>query len=234
MKQTGTAPGKAEMTTSLPFGLMLTMIGGMMDAYSFIMRGGVFATGQTGNLVVLAYGAAMRDPERFIRALVPIVSFWCGIFLAEHLLYSLYHGRWQRQGHIGWKRLILCAEAVLLLAVGFMPELTWDMAANAVISFSAAMQFCCFRSFGESSAYASVFCTGNMRSCAEMLYRGVVLRDNACLHRAGRYGGILLSFFTGVVIQALAGSVLQTRAIWLAAVLAAVCGSLVHRKFVNE
>ena len=36
--------------------MVLSFLGGIMDGYSYAVRGGVFATGQTGNLVLVGFG----------------------------------------------------------------------------------------------------------------------------------------------------------------------------------
>lgn len=196
--------------------MLLAVIGGIMDAYSYTVRGGVFATGQTGNLVLVVFGLMNKNYSAMWRAVVPIIAFAVGIFLAQHLLYSVFSKR-----HIHWKRSVLLMEAVLLFAVGFIPRDTPKLIANTMISFSAAMQFCCFRQYGESlSAYASVFCTGNMRSCAENYYKGIVQKEPGCLKRAFGYTGILGSFFAGACCVVGLSGVFRERAIWLASLLA--------------
>ena len=41
----------------------MTMVGGCVDAYAYIVYGGVFANAQTGNLVLLAINMADRMPH---------------------------------------------------------------------------------------------------------------------------------------------------------------------------
>lgn len=41
-------------------GVLLALVGGGLDAYTFISRGGVFAGAQTGNVVLLGVAAAQR------------------------------------------------------------------------------------------------------------------------------------------------------------------------------
>ena len=44
---------KAKQTSeSIELGILLAISGGMMDAYSYIMRGEVFANAQTGNMLL--------------------------------------------------------------------------------------------------------------------------------------------------------------------------------------
>ena len=45
-------------TGSLHLALLLALAGGFLDAFTFVGHGGVFANAQTGNVVLLAVGAA--------------------------------------------------------------------------------------------------------------------------------------------------------------------------------
>ena len=42
-----------QMSESLPVGLLLALAGGILDSYTYLNRGQVFATAETGNLVLL-------------------------------------------------------------------------------------------------------------------------------------------------------------------------------------
>ena len=46
---------------SLANGLLLAFAGGMMDAYTYLCRGQVFANAETGNLVLLGIQLAQRN-----------------------------------------------------------------------------------------------------------------------------------------------------------------------------
>ena len=43
---------KRPMSETFPIGVLLTIVGGYFDAYTYIARGGVFANAQTGNIVL--------------------------------------------------------------------------------------------------------------------------------------------------------------------------------------
>lgn len=60
-------------------GLVVSLAGGHMDAFSYLLHGGVFANGQTGNYVLLVLSLAAGDIRGAVRYLVPI-----GAFLAGH------------------------------------------------------------------------------------------------------------------------------------------------------
>jgi uncharacterized membrane protein YoaK (UPF0700 family) len=200
----------SDITQRLGFGMLITSVGGFMDAYSYTVRGEVFATGQTGNFVLVAVRFMERDYLGMFQALVPILSFWVGVFLTQELL----RRNAAQEGH-HWRKKVLLLELVILFVEGCLPHSVPNILANTAISLTAAMQYCCFRNFGEDGAYATIFCTGNMRSCAEMYYQGLILGNRKSLKKAFGYTGILLSFFLGACIGTGLSLLLGVRSIWL-------------------
>lgn len=189
------------------FSMLLTTAGGFMDAYSYMVHGKVFATGQTGNLVLAGVSLLQGDYGHMFHALVPIGAFWLGVFAALHLFYL------QKEERLPWKRGILLSEIAVLLLAGLLPLSFPDIFANILVSFAASLQFTAFRTFGTGGTYSSVFCTGNMRSCAENYYKGLIRKDRQCLKKAAGYSLILLSFFAGIAIGALASVFWREKAI---------------------
>lgn len=216
-----------KVTENLGFGMLLASIGGVMDMYSYTVRGNVFATGQTGNLVLAAVRLAEQNYLGMLHAIVPIVSFWMGIFLAWHLFYS-----YCKEKHLLWQRTILLTEILILFITGLIPCSYPDMIANSLVAFAASLQYCAFRKCGKGDNYASIFCSGNMRSCAENYYKGIVLKDRQCLKRALRYSCILISFFAGAVIGTLEAKILHEKAIWIVIILISL--ALVISYVLNE
>ena len=205
---------KTKLTDHIGFHMLLAMTGGLMDAYSYIDRGNVFATGQTGNFVLAAIRFLSKDYRGMIQACVPIAAFFVGVFLARHFYYEIY-----KEEHTSWISGVLFMEIGVLFLVGFIPRTVPHLFANTAVSFAAAVQFCTFRNFGGNSAYAPVFCTGNMRSCAEMYYEGIVRKNGECRRRASHYTGILSAFFGGALMGGGLSVWLGEKAIWMGCVL---------------
>lgn len=206
-----------ELMEKLKFGMLLTFAGGFMDVYSYTVHGNVFATGQTGNFVLVAFHLMDKNYVEMFHALVPIISFWVGIFVGLHLFYSHF-----KEKQLLWKRGILITEILILFITGFIPSFYPHTIANTLVSFAASLQFCAFRKFGTADNYASIFCTGNMRSCAENYYKGLIRKDKQCLKKALQYSCILLSFFIGAAIGALNSSIWHQKAIWSVAIVISV------------
>lgn len=204
---------KVKAAESLPVGLELALVGGFMDAYTYINRGNVFATGQTGNLVLMGIRLVNRDFYGVIMALVPIVFFIMGVFAAEYLRNSMTGKRNEL-----WQSAILLFEMLVLFITGFFASMMPNLLANALISFAASMQFCSFRNL-ENGPYATVFCTGNMRSCAERFYQGVTKKDKESMRSAGRYGAVIAFFLLGVILSAVLSDLFHIRTVWGACIL---------------
>lgn len=185
----------AKRRERLALGLVVICAGGMMDAYSYLTRGGVFATGQTGNVVLLGVHLAQLDLLGAARYLAPIVAFVLGILVSKSVQNRVHAG-----DHVRMQRWVVVFEAIAFSLVALMPAQVPDLAVNLVISLCAAISFENFRTFGTRSAYASVFCTGNLRSFAETLYDGFVCRDRHEMHRSLRYLALVASFTLDVVL----------------------------------
>ena len=165
-----------------------------MDAYSYLLHDHVFATGQTGNVALLGINLAAGNLPGVGHYLVPIIAFVVGIVLSKHILASV-HGN-NRYPMMRW---VAVFEAAAFAVVALLPEGAPDLLVNSAISFCAAVSYENFRQFGTRSAYASVFCTGNLRSLGETLYDGIFEKDRHELHRSARYAGLVASFCIGAV-----------------------------------
>ncbi|WP_234117315.1 YoaK family protein [Clostridium hydrogenum] len=216
-----------EITEKLGFGMVLALSGGFMDAYSYTVHGKVFATGQTGNFVLVAAHLIDGDYAGAFHSLVPILSFWLGILISWHIFYSYF----KENRHL-WKHSMIAIELIALFIAGFIPRSYPDIIANTLVSFSASLQFCAFRKLGSGEAYACIFCTGNMRSCAENFYKGIARKDKQCMKKAIHFTYILISFFIGAIVCTLESKTLHQMSIWSVDIvlLSALVGSYVLNK----
>lgn len=194
----------------IAFGVLLSIAGGLMDAYSYLARGGVFATGQTGNFVCIAVRLAQGNYLKALDHVVPIVFFFLGIFLAQHLHHI-------KGGVVNprWKRSVLLVEAAVFLIVGALPAAVPDMLANAMVSFAASMQYVCFNKLEYNGTYATVFATGNLRFCAETMHQAIFYKDKEAAKKCLRYGIVLGAFFAGVVLGVILELQLGLRMAWV-------------------
>lgn len=202
-----------QMSESMPTVVFLTLSGGLQDAYSYCVRGGVFANAQTGNVILMSQRFFDGDLSGGLWFLIPLLSFACGVFVAERV-----RARYKKLRAVHWRQLIVLGEIVLLFAVGFVPS-SLDYIANALVSFSCAMQVQTFRKM-HGFAYASTMCVGNLRSGAESFSAYLRTRNPKLLKKAGQYFGVILLFALG------AGGGCRLAALWGQRAIWACCGLL--------
>ena len=196
---------------------LLTLSGGLQDTYTYLRRGRVFANAQTGNIVLLGQSLFDADWARAARYLLPVLAFALGVAAAE----------WLRVRLPCWQRRVLLWEMLLLFLVGFIPH-SLDQLANALVSFSCAMQVQAFRKI-EGFAFASTMCIGNLRSGMESLCAFLRTGDGHERKKARLYFLVILLFALGAELGSLAVELLDLPAIWLSCVLLAMGFGLLRR-----
>lgn len=189
---------------------LLTLSGGLQDAYTYLRRGKVFANAQTGNIVLLGQSLFDGDWGRAARYLLPVLAFALGVAAAEAI--RVRRPRWQRR--------VLLWEILLLFLVGFIPH-SLDQLANALVSFSCAMQVQAFRKV-EGFVFASTMCIGNLRSGIAHLSAALCHPDRRRLWEAGKYGGIILLFGLGAGLGSVLTPYLGLGTIWISCALLGV------------
>ena len=178
-----------QMSESFRLGAVLALTGG----FTYLIRGGVFANAQTGNIVLMAVHAFAGEWGHVLHYLVPLCFFALGVFAAE-----LMHQKLQNLQRLHWRQLVVLCEIVMLFVVGFFPQ-EWNLVANALVSFACAMQVQSFRKVNGFS-YASTMCIGNLRSGTAALSFYLRERRPEQLRQAMYYLGIIVLFAIGAGI----------------------------------
>ena len=186
--------------------ILITLSGGLQDAYTYLIRDHVFANAQTGNIVLLMVSLFDGNFQKAGSYLIPILSFALGI-AAAHTLSMKWKCRL-----LSWRQFIILLEFLLLIAVGFIP-LSLSQYANALVSFSCAMQVQSFRRF-HGRAYASTMCIGNLRSGMESLSIYCNTKNKDAIVDALHYFGVILTFGIGAGIGGVLSSAYGVQAIW--------------------
>lgn len=154
---------KRQMSETLLVGILLTLAGGFMDAYTYICRGGVFANAQTGNIVRFGMKVAEGQWKEALSFLVPVMAFIAGV-LAADAIKDLF----KNEVRFHWRQIVVAIEAAVIFGVAFLPH-DFDMLANVTISFACALQYETFRKI-RGNPCATTMCTGNLRTATEQLY----------------------------------------------------------------
>ena len=175
---------------------LLTMSGGLQDAYTYINRGGVFANAQTGNIVRMSENLLEWDWPGFLSYLFPVLAFALGVFISDEIKV-----RAKGKAKLHWREYVVIIEIIILFISAFIPH-KLDALANALISLSCAMQVEAFRKV-HGFAYASTMCIGNLRSGTEAFHEYIVTKDKKFRTKSFEYFGMITIFAVGAGIGTL-------------------------------
>lgn len=213
---------KRQMSDSFRIAAMLAVVGGFLDAYTYIARGGVFANAQTGNIVLFGLHLSEGHWRTALSYFIPILAFVAGVFVDEWIRkYFLPKAK------IHWRQIVLIIEIIILFAVAWLPlGGTCDMIANILVSFVCSMQVQSFRKV-HGLPYASTMCTGNLRSGTELLFKFTQSKDAEQRIKSLHYYAIICIFIVGAGLGAIATKHYgNTAALWCNILLVIVCGML--------
>lgn len=215
------------MQTSESFRLsaILSFSGGLQDAYTYNVRGKVFANAQTGNVVLMSQSFMLGNWSDGLHYLFPLLSFAIGIVIAEQI-----ENRFKSSKTVHWRQIILVIEIVILGLVGFLPD-EYNMLANMAVSLSCAMQVQTFRKV-HGYGYASTMCIGNLRNGTESLSQFIRNKDRASLNKAMHFFGIILIFAIGAGCGGIISNALDIRTIWVSPVLLVIVALMMIKEIV--
>lgn len=189
-------------------GIFLSIVGGFLDAYSYLLKGKVFANAQTGNLIFLCLSLAKHEFHKLHKYIIPIFAFAVGILVSEVLKNQKFIRNYDRM------IAVLVFEALVIAGIGFLDaSFSYDMI-NSIISFIAAIQVANFDKV-DGNPIATTMITGNLRSSMINLAKYHALKDKKYLVSMRKYFIIIGSFGIGVIIGLHAIEFYAEKSLWL-------------------
>jgi len=180
----------------LMFCLLLTLVGGFFDAYTFVNCGGIFANAQTGNLIFVGIGLINGDLYEVRHYLIPVLSFIVGVLVSKYI-----ESKYKELSIFKHIYILLFIQIIALTFIFFKGSLFALDIRPIVISFVCAIQFDGFRKV-NNLVFASVFCTGNLRSMSEHLYKYIFLKKSESRYPFLIYLTVVSVFLFGVIFGA--------------------------------
>lgn len=208
-----------QMSDTLLVGVLLSCTGGFLDAYTYLLRGKVFANAQTGNMVLFGISLLEKNITAMFRYLLPIISFFFGILIAE-----LIKDYFKEKEHIHWRQVIIILECIVLAITAFMPS-SLNLAANSMISFVCSLQVEAFRKV-HGNPYATTMCTGNLRSASWNFYTYTRTKEKNFLKNSLQYFTIIGFFILGALLSTFLCSAFSFSSILFAVLLLLLVGLL--------
>lgn len=216
MSKKNKVTGQANISEAFIFNLMLAFSGGFQDAYTYIVRGHVFANAQTGNVVLMSTHFMIGEWKAGFSYLLPLLAFVSGVFIADNINFYFKSSK-----IIHWRQGVLILEILILFFVGFLP-CSMNMTVNIVVSFTCALQVQSFRNV-RGINYASTMCIGNIRSGTEAISSYVHNRNREDLKKVIYYFGIIGMFAIGAGVGGNLSSVLSEYTIWISSAVLGIC-----------
>lgn len=196
-----------QMSESLLVGGLLAIIGGYLDAYTYVCRGGVFANAQTGNMVLLGLNLAQCNFVKALHCLVPVITFFVGICFVEFI-----KSKYKISENLHWRQIAIVIEFVALIGVSYLPQGKYNAVANIIVAFVCSLQAQSFRKF-NGNAYASTMCTGNLRSSSEHFFRYANIKNKNELKVSMQYIFIITLFIIGAIIGSYLTNIYQIKSV---------------------
>ena len=212
--------GKVHINTSesLRLGILLAIVGGFLDAYTFICRGRVFANAQTGNIVLVGIDASKGDFVQALMALFPILAFILGIIVTERIK----DFKFPSSASVTYsEQIVIIIEIVVLFIVGFIPDSMPHAFATLPISFVSSVQIASFSKLVDSP-YSTTMCTGNLRTASQAAYKSFIKKDTNSALKTKRYITIILSFIIGACFSGFLTLSFGVKSIWFASLILVV------------
>jgi len=210
-----------QMSESLITGVLLAVVGGFLDAYTYITRDHVFANAQTGNMVLFGTNLSQGQFLTALTYVFPILAFFLGVLIAE-----IIKGKYKPYTKFHWRLIVITIEIVLLTSVAFIPE-KGNIIANVLVSFVCAMQVETFRKV-HGNPYATTMCTGNLRSATESFYHYTETHDQKFLNKSFHYLIIIAIFIVGAILGSILSHYFWYKAILLCPIILGGVFLLIH------
>lgn len=217
------------ISKSIRLGAILAIVGGFLDAYTYICRGGVFANAETGNIVLVGIGLANKEFVKAFMAFLPIVAFIFGVFLVEYI-----RSKYSFDSFLEFEQGILIIEMIVLVIVGFIPITVSHSVVASIISFVSSLQIQSFRKLVDSP-YSTTMCTGNLRSASELTYNYITKRESSYGIKSTRYWIIIIFFIVGAAIGGILTTLYKEKSVWVCVVIL-LCGTIlfsINKKIIN-
>ncbi len=189
---------------------LLIVSAGMMGAYTYNLRGGVFCNAQTANLLLMAISFGKMQWHAGFYYLIPMTAYILGGFVSELLPNPVKKWRLLR-----WDTYLIGFEMLVLFIIGFIPLTAPHRIVQVTINFICSMQYNTFRQ-AEGIPMATTFCTNHVRQVGTSLAHFLKHHDIALLKRCLSHILMLIGFLIGGIVMTALSNKLQARAIWLA------------------
>lgn len=181
-----------------------------MEAYTYLLKGGVFCNAQTGNVAMMGVKFAQGNYIGAVYYLIPLTFYALGITLTVRGPIHIRTGRYVRAIHrnqassaqgyyLTWEVLYIFVQMAIFVVLALLPERLPDACWHVPITFLCAMQYNTFNQF-HGVTLATTFCTNNLRQTAIRINKGMLTGKRHFFREAGIYAQAIAYFALGAGI----------------------------------
>ena len=189
---------------------LLICVAGMMGAYTYNLRGGVFCNAQTANVVLMAISFGKGEFGKALYYLIPISAYIAGALISEMMPLKV------RAIHLlRWDTYLIGFEIIVLLVIGFLPLSIPVQIVQVMINFICSMQYNTFRQ-AEGIPMATTFLTNHIRQIGVWLSKAMSKKEAEAWPRVWKHFRMVAAFLMGGIALTVVCPYLKEKAIWLA------------------
>ena len=164
-----------QKVSAIAAGSLATAAGGAIDTWVYLAHGHVFATAQTGNIVLMTVSIARADLPQAVNHLPPLAAFIAGLFISRQAGSAL------KRRKLNSRSIRLGIECVLLAALGLAADGLPNHVVTAWVGFIAGLQITSFSHVGAWS-FNTGMTTGNLRGAVSAVSKALAGSEEEWAH----------------------------------------------------
>lgn len=170
----------------------LTFISGYVNAFTYVTQGKRFAGVQTGNLLSFAIRLSQHNYDQALNFVLPMAFFMIG----QSFTYFMH--RWSNKHQLHWYLLSSVTLTIIALITAVVTPVLPQFVTVAALAFFASIQVDTFKSL-RGAPYANVMMTGNIKTAAYVLTKGLYEKNGELILIARNIFVIIVTFVFGVI-----------------------------------
>lgn len=192
------------------FVMIITIVGGYMNGYTYITRHNILANMHTANMSKLGINIALGHWQNALSYFIPIVACILGAAFSELVKALLIIHKFKGD----WRKIALILESISLFFIGLIPTSCPDIIVTNLVSFFMGYQLCLFREC-LGIGFNTTICTGNIRNVGQLLYNALDEKSKDSIRKLIIFTCLTFSFALGAIPGTLISIAISTKAVWV-------------------
>lgn len=192
------------------FVMIITIVGGYMNGYTYITRHNILANMHTANMSKLGINIALGQWQNALSFFIPIIACILGAAFSELVKALLIIHKFKGD----WRKIALILESISLFFIGLIPTSCPDIIVTNLVSFFMGYQLCLFREC-LGIGFNTTICTGNIRNVGQLLYNALDEKSKDSIRKLIIFTCLTFSFALGAIPGTLISIAISTKAVWV-------------------